>query len=343
MRIQSAIANLRKVANFVSDSMKSNTAFYETTKRQFSDMQQLCNDISDMISELLGFQPTKATPPETNLYDERLDRIESAILQLCERVNRIETAGTHPADPAECNSEVIDDEVAVADVITPTESGDSVSTVTVKAKSDNGYTKTFCRDVMQKYGDVLRKMAKRKYPSEHINILTKLLWDWYNARFINNRRYNCKFRYSILRFKKLIPSIVIAYAYHMECGDTDTFVGDFYNWISLLGTDSNVTDHYATPFEIYDIEINKNSRYATETAEILYNMLYYLGLCELDRSFFVGNCQVAINQEMVASYMEVMDYDIYSIYDDFRDHLEVLDRIGLGEMKNMEEFTYVML
>ena len=337
MRIQSAMANLRKVSAFVSDSMKSKTTYYETTKRQFADLQQLCLDISEQISSILDSQTTVVSE-DTSAHNDRLDRIESAIIQLCERMDRLEKSGIQPENSDSRTTETTDGEISVAEVVTPTESEDAVSSVTVKVKSDSSITKAFCRDVTQKYGSVLRKMATRSYPSVHIMNITTLLWDWYNARFINNRRYNCKFRYSILRYKKLIPSIVIAYAYHMECGDTDAFLKEFYDWISLLGSDSNITDHYATPFEVYDVEINKNSRYATETAEILYDMLYYLGLKDLSASAFNGNYQACINQGTVGDYMSVMDYDIYNSHSDFRDDLSILDRIGLAEMAEMEEF-----
>ena len=173
------------------------------------------------------------------------------------------------------------------------------------------------------------QISKRVSEYECINQLSKLIWDWYSVRVIKNRQYNCQFRYSVRRIKNIIYSIIIAYGYHLEQGDVNNFVLSFYDWLKLVGSDTTVTDKYASPYEVYDIEINHTCIYANVTAMVLSDLLWDFGYSEI-RSATTSSSFVYFSPHGVAMLTEELSPTVAEKYRDYRADPDVLNEVGIA-------------
>lgn len=332
MRINSALTSVKKVFWFVKNLTSQDTKFYQTTKDQLCEIRELCDQVSDMISDIVDESETSAPSEE---FAPRCSEDYSFLLQkLSDMEKQIQAMAASKEIPvSEVRPAIRKNKTASC--VTPIKCTKSDKPTVRKQKISSGteITKSYCGDATYRFGLVLRKMASVSYRSPHINRLTHLLYDWYEARITKNKAYNCGFKYSIRRIRRLVGAIIIGYGYHMECGDTEHFVKSFYDWLRLLGDDTTVTNQYATPYEIYDIEINKNPAFANNTAEVLYDLLYELGLSELavSKPFMLRG--VGFTHDLVSSTIRTMNPDVYECYRDYRVDPSVLDDCGLSEMR----------
>lgn len=336
MRTSSAITQAKKIQLFANECAAATTEYYETSIRQFTELKSICDDISAKLQTILdrssGGSAKASTTSDANLANE--------VMRLSQRMSeleaQLESKQLSGITESTMSSEV-SEEVTTMTTIQRKSRRRSSHTDT-QGQSEGAISRSFCSEVTRIYGNVLRTLASTSYPSVHITQVSSLLWEWYSARIIGNRRYGCSFRYSVQRLKGLIVSIIIAYAYHMECGDTDIFISHFHDWISSLGQDEVATNRYATPFEVYDIEVNKNPEYASATAEVLFDVLYELGLKELGPSNSVLKHGVGLTPYTAGDYMEKLSPELYDAHQSFMINPEILDLVGIGEMKSWEGF-----
>lgn len=215
-----------------------------------------------------------------------------------------------------------DTKYSVNDNLSPNDM-DEIRKMPTKAKS------AMCRQITSVYHAKLLQISKRVSEYDCINQLSKLIWDWYSVRIIKNRQYNCQFKYSVRRIKNIIYSIIIAYGYHLELGDVNNFVLDFYDWLKLVGSDSTVTDKYASPYEVYDIEINHTCIYANVTAMILSDLLWDFGFSEI-RSATTSASFVYFSPHGVAMLTEELSPTVAEKYRDYRADPDVLTEVGIA-------------
>ena len=343
MRIQSAISQLKKVQTFTNDRLNSGAEFYETSKRQFMELKFLCDSVSKTIDSMINNeQNSESVVAETSVRSSEFELLMQEIHRINDRLGYLESERSSSQEKssepvADLKSESVDIPVGEVMTVDNSTSEDKLTVVSVKVSSNDDITREYCKTVTQTFGNTFRKMASAEYPSEDICKLTKLIWDWYNARIVNNRRYNCKFRYSVKRIRKLVSAIIIAYGYHMEHGDVADFLQNFYDWIKLLGVDYNVTNRFATPFEVYDIEINKNSQYANGTAMVLYDVLFTLGYEKLTRINGHFAHSISFGCTLVEDVIREMNLEIYNDHQEYREYPPILDTVGLHEMRFVEE------
>ena len=193
----------------------------------------------------------------------------------------------------------------------------------------NAEKSAMCRQITSVYHSKLLQLSKRAYEYDCISQLAKLIWDWYSVRIAKNRQYNCMFRYSVRRIKNIIYSIIIAYGYHMELGDINNFVVCFYDWLKLLGSDKIVTDKYAAPYEIYDIEINHTCIYANVTAMVLSDLLWDFGFSEISSSI-TSKSFVYFSPYGVSMLTEELSPTVAEKYRDYKADPDVLIEVGIA-------------
>lgn len=335
MRFSTAIKQLHNISDFLKEyaNQGRTRGYYASTADALVEINTVVNEISDTISDLVGEQdifgsdfvdstvcenqdvPAEEKPKVSDdTANQRLCALESAVsqIQLMLMSMQNNTDRNNPSAPEPAVSQADKSEVV-----------DTAQTVEPKSKEKSSR----CLGVMKSYESALREMADKHSDYQNVNVLSRLLLDWYVARFVQNKQYNCKFRYPVKRIKKLIYSITIAYGYHMEQGDIDKFVAEFYSWIKQLGYDQKITDQYATPYEVYDIEQKNNGRYANLTALILYDLLWDHGLCN-------ACCDVKFKSEYVmptglSMQMVSMGYDVSAEYVDYHQDHSILMRLGI--------------
>ena len=156
------------------------------------------------------------------------------------------------------------------------------------------------KNVVGEYANTLRKLSSIDHGSKHINELCKLLWVWFDTRFLRIKEYHSRFRYTVFRIQRLIYAIVISYGYHIEHNDADKFLSDFYKWIDEIGVKDDVTNKYATPYDVYMVEKQWDSGrvFSNSTSILLYSVLWDLGLGNLSdldsegRGYYPSECGI---------------------------------------------------
>lgn len=317
------IANLANRVAGYAQKVQTNSIVGETnikrSKVESSDVtesglsEQTINQLQPVIEALqvmLNQKPSETTVTTATKYDIS-HRPISQIPTVITDSNISVTQGTYE-----------DTKYSVNDNLSPDDMNE-IRKMPTKAKA------AMCRQITSVYHTKLLQISKRVSEYECLNQLSKLIWDWYSVRIIKNRQYNCQFRYSVRRIKNIIYSIIIAYGYHLEQGDVNNFVLSFYDWLKLVGSDSTVTDKYASPYEVYDIEINHTCIYANVTAMVLSDLLWDFGFSEI-RSATTSASFVYFSPHGVAMLTEELSPTVAEKYRDYRADPDVLTEVGIA-------------
>ena len=298
--------------SIVNSTDKCNTESFACTDSAVCglDMAQL-QPVIDALQSLINSDTSDAS---TKITATTYDISHRPTLQIPNAITDSNTATTQ--------GNYDDTKYSVNDNLSPNDM-DEIRKMPTKAKS------AMCRQITSVYHAKLLQISKRVSEYDCINQLSKLIWDWYSVRIIKNRQYNCQFKYSVRRIKNIIYSIIIAYGYHLELGDVNNFVLDFYDWLKLVGSDSTVTDKYASPYEVYDIEINHTCIYANVTAMILSDLLWDFGFSEI-RSATTSASFVYFSPHGVAMLTEELSPTVAERYRDYRADPDVLTEVGIA-------------
>ena len=140
--------------------------------------------------------------------------------------------------------------------------------------------------IYNRYKDCLKSASTyRYYLSEVASDCAKLIWRWFDNRFVKSKRNN-GFVYNLQKMKEWIPDFVILYAYHFKIGTLDDFENSINKWIIDIHMNGNT---YAIPQEIYSLEKSKDSFYYTVESVILWDLLMdsdFSNLCDIDGDYF---------------------------------------------------------
>lgn len=315
MRIQTALSQANKIGKYIQECRDSGTNFYEATRDGFMELQSCIQKINDDLSEILCGSSAvhdsdsclKSKPDSSNnsdvesklneildllkSHDERLDAIEfnGSTESVHVQASKIQSANMWSAHSNNGSDDTSDD------ILPDTADGDT-----------SGTSKRMVNHV---YAKVLKELQDVDHGSECINDICCILWDWFNARFLLNHRYNSNYRYSQKNFPSMIYSIIMDYGYHVEHGTTNTFKTQFYDWLSRLGTDTAVTNKGSTPMECYDIGCKHITKYGNPTALVIYTVLWELGLKNLtstysDAEAFPSECGIDMLLHQLNKYPE---------------------------------------
>lgn len=282
MRTSAVISHLRKALDQVKEYATADTAYFGCTLDKFKEMSDMCAEIQSILSTITHTDRKKAIDTAeaieqlTKQFQEKMADMQSQIDQLSDKIDR--TTNTPSIFVGATTSDSDEEEKTnIASVVVPSEDPDTstqidVSRVTKKENAENA------KKASKAYDKALRKIATANQPYLESAELSQLLYDWHKKRFIDNYKYNCKFKYSYKRIKKLIYLITIAYGYHVEQKDIEQFKSVFRGFLDNIGSDPHVTDNFAVPFEINQLEKEYDHAYDNATAIALHSLLWDLGL-----------------------------------------------------------------
>lgn len=301
MRTSSVISQLRKALKHAKEWASADTAYYESTLNNFKEMTDICSEIIDTLSGI-----TRTDRPRSASTAETVSEMQEAISQLTEQFNtkmaamqsqidalseKIDTpkiitpsivVGSSTSDSDSDSNDVDQVKTNIAEVVVPSADPDTSTNITISSitKKENS---ELAKKAAKAYDEALRKLATSPRPYYELTDLCQLLYDWHKKRFMDNYKYNCKFKYSYKRIRRLICLITIAYGYHVEQNDVEQFISMFRAFLDKIGTDPQTTDCFAVPYEINQMEKNYDSSYDNATAAALYYQLLDLGLDDISK------------------------------------------------------------
>ena len=284
MRTSATMTHLRKALEQVKEYAASDTAYFDRTLDKFKEMSDMCAEIQSVLSTITHTDRKKAVGAAeaieqlTKQFNEKMADMQSQIDKLSEKIDNSTTQSIVVSAPTSDSDD--EEKTSIASVVVPSADPDTstqidISHVTKKENSENA------KKAAKAYDKALRKIAIANHTYFEAAELSQLLYDWHKKRFMDNYKYNCKFKYSYKRVKKLIYLITIAYGYHVEQKDIEQFKDMFRGFIDKIGSDPQTTDSYAVPFEINQLEKEYDSAYDNATAIALYCQLGDLGLDDL--------------------------------------------------------------
>ena len=289
MRMSTVLSQLEKITAYIKDYTQTGSGFYRNTLDGFQKTLDYCDEISTCLRKVVDnvsvgeeavddpfntLLPMPIGASDSDDLDYKLDLILAEVQSLGKRVDALEAFSMTYTKTESTNLTGIR-------MKSSHESGSSRSSGVSEKKPTHEQNSRSSRKVVSEYATVLRKMSATDHGSAHINQLTKLIWSWFRARFLDNRIYGSTFKYSPYRILRLLYAIVVVYGYRIQEDDTDSFVSIFYDWISKLGKDADITNKYASPYEVYAVEQGLFTDYFNIQSIILYSILWDAGLKDL--------------------------------------------------------------
>lgn len=284
MRTSAVLSHLRKALDSIKEYATADTAYFDSTLDKFKEMSDLCAEMQSVLSTITHTDRKKAVDAAeaieqlTKQFNEKMADMQSQIDKLSEKIDS--SANTQGIVVAAPTTESEDsDKTSIASVVVPSADPEISTQIDIShVRKENSAN---AKKAAKAYDKALRKIATANHTYYEAAELSQLLYDWHKKRFTDNYKYNCKFKYSYKRIKKLIYLITIAYGYHIEQKDIEQFKDMFRAFLDKIGTDPQTTDSYAVPFEINQLEKEYDSAYDNLTAVALYSQIFDLGLCDI--------------------------------------------------------------
>lgn len=293
MRISAVMSHMNKVLQYMRECESSDTAYYPSTLDKFAEIASMCTEITDICSRIAHTDRKQtvntaktvvdmqdAIKQLSEQFDQKMAEMQSQIDQLSDKIGSADNTPSIIIGDSLSKTDGDAEKTDIAKVVVPSSDPDTqvdiaISRVTKKENSENA------KKAAKAYDTALRKVVNANHTYFEMAELSQLLYDWHSKRFMNNYRYNCKFKYSYKRVRKLISLITIAYGYHIEQNDIEQFKSTFREFLDKIGTDPQTTDCFAVPYEINKLEKEYDSAYDNLTSVALYSQLFDLGLSDL--------------------------------------------------------------
>lgn len=150
----------------------------------------------------------------------------------------------------------------------------------------------------------------------------KLIWYWFNNRFILSKPTCPGFRYSMYKLPEWIGAIVLCYGRSIENNKDIEFIKDFRQWCDdLVDTGNN---NYPLPYDVYSsIKSNNNCNL---TAVVLWDMLLdggYNILCNKSPE------DIYLSEELLYEYCGKYDPSVLDEYSHYSKNPAILVRCNL--------------
>lgn len=167
------------------------------------------------------------------------------------------------------------------------------------------------KTVLSSYRSALDAVACDSQEGSHVQVCATLIRDWFHTRILHNSAseksgFRCYFK----RFPNILYSIVIMYGHSIESETSSEFIQYFTQWLTQVGIDPEITDKYATPWNIYRVEIHADPKYANTTAVVLWDQLYRLGLDRLSDITALGSatlCDSGVWDKICTMNPDILD------------------------------------
>lgn len=274
MDITGAEIHLAKIISYLESVRSSNPEMYKKTQIRLFKMSNELYHAIDLLSDIL------------EIYSISAEDDPSSSEALREVVNDTIEKGMETSSKIENLSSLVD------------------------CNSGTGSTKL----VFKAYRTTFLKLNTLSSGYIHVDNCGKLIWRWFNLRFI--RSHDSGFHYRIQNIPKYVRSIVIAYGIHLRDGTIDQFVSDFNVWLDQLICKDGSQSGYAVPYEIYRIGEDPLVEDINVEAIQIWDKIYEPVLSYLSS---IGECSV--NSESVYNFFMSIDSGFVDRYDIEKDVL----------------------
>ena len=292
MDIYSAETQVKRLLKFVEDTKTARPKMLNKSKNRLRDLAATCADVVHIISEILQEESLNIDGDEFSTSN--LD-IADSVANMRFDLNKLAT---------------------MAETSTPMVSG-----LEMVAIQNNVFGGSATRkNVMSQYAVVLKTLAKSKIAYPAVADCARLLWLWFDTRFLSNS--DLDFHFNIKRIGTWIADIVILYSYAVIQNSTDEFEKSFKEWCNLIPKSET---QYAIPYFVYLFDKNCDGSKLTLLAAVIWDILLDLGL----RTVCADNSDIYVREDYVYKLCDKYNPDVLDRYVNYRDDPAVLSKCGL--------------
>lgn len=291
MDIYSAETQVKRLLKFVEDIKTAKPRMFDKSKNRLRDLAATCADVVHTISIILQEESINADCPE---FGQNNITIADSIANMQSDVNKLAAmAGT---------------------------STSMVSGLEMVAIQNSLLGTTTRKNVMAQYAVVLKTLAKTNIAYPIISDCAKLLWRWFDARFLTMNTPD--FHYNIRRVGTWIADIVILFGYAEATNSANAFIEMFNKWCDDLATSDT---QYAIPYEIYQFNRECDGKKLTLMSVVMWDVLLDCGLSTICAS----NSDVYLNEDYIYKLCDKYNPDVLDYYVNYKDDPKILSRCGL--------------
>lgn len=338
MRMSGAQKNVQKLLDFITTVADNDSALYVKSKDHLIEIAEKCNQIECAIAEILqtakprGFNPDAEIKnnPQVEELCKRMDVIETKVdnLSVTKSISVSETQETPVISVSPQTDEVTVDEITTNSTVETSVETSKPDVITPNPKM---LPPRQSKWVLHMYAKTLQKMANIDTGNNVVNTCYKLIWNWYNKRFLHKYPKFSKFSYDVRNIHKYIYSIIICLGYHIENNSLDKFIEKFNSWIESIGISEEATVKFALPYEANVIYKRKDEddyrKYANLTAAILWDLMWDNGYSELSKIKGVKNANLV--EYLVYEIINHMNVDVLEGYVSYKEQPEILNILNL--------------
>lgn len=243
MDLVTYIEHTKKGLKYLEDLSSSNSRLYSKSKVRLKELAEICSKMVELTAEIL----------KDEVLDDDVDEFGGSSSVLLDAANTIQTT--------------VDELKEFTDM--SRDNGPKISS----AKNKMVFA-TYCK--------TLKSTASCDNPYVEAHDLAKLLWKWFDVRFVTSMNVRTAFHYNIRRMPTWIYDIIILYGYHLRNRTLPKFIESFNQWCDNLYT-SSAGEQYAVPYEVFLVDRNP-VEYLSMEAVVLSDILFEHGLSYLNHS-----------------------------------------------------------
>ena len=136
------------------------------------------------------------------------------------------------------------------------------------------------KKVFGDYANVLYQVSNKDTGYSAVNDCAKIIWMWFDYRFILSKENCPNFRYSLHSMSQWISAIVLYFAKYYESNDQFECISYLRDWSEKLVTDIQ-PNNYPLPYNIYKVYAYPSSEYVSLTANVIWDILIDNGYYQL--------------------------------------------------------------
>lgn len=244
MDLVTYIEHTKKGLKYLEDISNSKSRLYTKSKNRVKELAEICSKIVELSAEIL----------KDEILDDDMNEFEGSSSILMDAATSIQTTADELRGFAESQ--------------------------TKSSKLDAKISSAKNKAIFSAYRGTLKATAEFSNPYVEAADLAKLLWKWFDVRFITSLNVRTAFKYNIRRLSSWVYDIILLYGYHMKHKTLPEFIEDFNNWCDNL-YHSDAGERYAVPYEVFLVDQNP-SEYLTMEAVVLSDILFEHGMSYLN-------------------------------------------------------------
>lgn len=297
LRPNAIAMHVAHVRNYLVSLKTSNKTLYAKTQYWLADLRFQLLDCCQIITDILG----------DGQLNNQVDSVD------------VDLSDLETSDPLHLfpNSDIdIDNTQDLKSDSAESNSADIPMLHQKPISTHMGSTKTR-KHVIHSYGVLLHQLCSCDELSSDPNIVecAEILWRWYEIRFF--LATNTSFHYNVRHIPVWIRNIVLVYARYVECGESEKFKQNFYEWLALVQTIGSEESCYGVPYEIHKLDVSTVSDDITITALKIWDILWNVGLCKLNDPSL---SESRISDEYMYNFCEKYNSKIVDQYEDLIDN-----------------------